>query len=106
MRQGKESILLDKEEAMELCKPGAGPDTCIWFVVGAEGFGCVYFNRKGGRNLLGETLEQRWKDGKTVAKRDGCEVLKRLHEGIKAGLKAVADGHVRPWSEIEKELDL
>ncbi len=71
-------IQLEIEEVWELCRPGAGADTCIWLVVGADGFECLYFNRAEGRNLIGETLEERWKAGKTVAKRDGCEKIKQL----------------------------
>lgn len=106
MRPGKVSILLDKDEVMKLCKPGAGADTCIWLVAGAEGFECLYFNRSEGRNLHGETLEERWKAGKTVAKRDGCDFIVKFVEGTKEGLKAIREGKVRPWSEIKQELDI
>jgi len=71
-------IQLDRGEVETLCRPGAGADTCIWLVVGADGFECLYFNRAEGRNLIGETLEERWKAGKTVAKRDGCEKVKQF----------------------------
>ena len=71
-------IFLDREEAIKLCRPGAGADTCIWLVVGADGFECLYYHRHEGHNLEGETLEQRWKAGKTVAKRDGCDVVRAL----------------------------
>ncbi|GAI20978.1 unnamed protein product [marine sediment metagenome] len=71
-------ISLDREEALKLCRPGAGADTCIWLVVGGNGFECLYYNRKEGLNLEGETLEERWKKGLTVAKRDGCNVVRRL----------------------------
>ncbi|GAJ24049.1 unnamed protein product [marine sediment metagenome] len=63
---------------MKLCRPGAAADTCIWLVVGKGGFSCIYYNRKEGRNLEGETLEERWKKGLTVAKRDGCNVVRSL----------------------------
>ena len=76
MRPGKDGILLDKEEVKRLCRPGAGADTCIWLVMGQDGFECLYFNRAEGRNLEGETLEERWKAGRTVAKRDGCEEIR------------------------------
>jgi len=72
------TISLDREEALKLCQPGAGADTCIWLVVSGNGFECLYYNRKEGRNLEGETLEERWKKGLTVAKRDGCNVVRRL----------------------------
>ncbi len=74
--QGK-IIQLDIEEVKKLCRPGAGADTCIWLVVGAGGFECLYYHRED-HNLEGETLEQRWKAGKTVAKRDGCDVVRAL----------------------------
>jgi len=70
-------IFLDKKEVKQLCRPGAGADTCIWLMAGADGFECAYYNRRG-VNLLGETLEERWRAGKTVAKRDGCNEIKKL----------------------------
>ena len=106
MRPGKDGILLDKDEVMELCRPGADADTCIWLVAGAEGFECLYFNRAEGRNLKGETLEERWKAGKTVAKRDGCDMVIEFINGIKKGIQARREGKIRPWSEIKKELGL
>ena len=72
------TISLSREEAMKLCRPGAGADTCIWLVVSEKGFECLYYNRKEGRNLEGETLEERWEKGLTVAKRDGCNVVRSL----------------------------
>ena len=69
-------VLLNRAEVMELCRPGAGPDTCVWLVCGSKGFECLYFNRTEGRNLNGETLEERWKAGETVSKRDGCAKVK------------------------------
>lgn len=69
-------IAVSREDAVNLCKLGQGADCCIWLVVGQEGFECLYYNRKEGRNLLGETLEEQWKAGKTVAKRDGCEEMR------------------------------
>lgn len=72
------TIFLTREEAMKLCRPGAGADTCIWLVVGGNGFECLFYNRKEGQNLKGETLEERWKKGLTVAKRDGCDVVRSL----------------------------
>ena len=65
-------VSLDIEEVKRLCHPGAGADTCIWLVIGQVGFECLYYNRNTGRNLIGETLEERWKKGLTVAKRNGC----------------------------------
>ena len=71
-------ISLDREEALKLCRPGAGADTCIWLVMGTDGWECLYYCRGEGVNLLGETLEERWKKGLTVAKRDGCDVVRSL----------------------------
>lgn len=70
-------ITLDKEEVKRLCRPGEGADTCIWVVVGGRGFECLYFNRRA-VSLTGEILEDRWRAGLTVAKRDGCEEVKQL----------------------------
>lgn len=69
------------EEVKELCRPGQDADTCIWLVVGGEGFECLYYRRNEGRNLIGETLEERWEKGLTVAKRDGCEKVKNIPWG-------------------------
>jgi len=71
-------ISLNREEALKLCRPGAGADTCIWLVVGENGFECLFYNREEGHNLEGETLEERWGKGLTVAKRDGCDVVRSL----------------------------
>ncbi|GAI67530.1 unnamed protein product [marine sediment metagenome] len=66
---------LEKEEVMRLCRPGAGEDTCIWLVCGKDGFECLFYNRRA-RSLTGEILEDRWKAGLTVAKRDGCDEIR------------------------------
>lgn len=55
-------------EVGELCRPGEGADTCIWLTFGENGFECVYLIRS-------SALEKRWKEGRTTAKRDGCEKL-------------------------------
>lgn len=65
------------EEVKKLCRPGAGADTCIWLVVGREGFECLCFNRDA-VSLTGERLDERWRKGLTVAKRDGCDVVRAL----------------------------
>ena len=67
---------VSREEALELCKLGQGADCCIWLVMGQKGFECLYHDRNTGRNLEGETLEETWKAGKTVAKRDGCDKVR------------------------------
>lgn len=65
------------EEVKELCRPGQGADTCIWLMMGADGWFCGYYNRQG-ISLTGETLEDRWQKGLTVAKRDGCDKVKNI----------------------------
>lgn len=68
---------LSREEVFKLCRPGEYADTCIWLVIGEEGFECLYFNRRA-VSLTGEILEDRWKKGLTVAKRDGCDVIRAV----------------------------
>ncbi len=70
-------ISLDESEVMKLCRPGGGADTCIWLVLGKGGYECLYYNRRVPA-ITGEILEDRWKDGLTVAKRDGCDVVKLI----------------------------
>ena len=70
---------LDRSEVMELCQPGAGADTCIWLVVGKGGFDCLFYNRRV-PSLTGEVLEDRWKAGLTVAKRDGCDEIRKFEQ--------------------------
>lgn len=73
----KKTIFLERDEVKRLCKPGAGADTCICLVVGSEGFECTFYNQEV-PNLEGETLHHRWERGATVAKRNGCDEVKRL----------------------------
>jgi len=73
---------LSREEVKKLCQPGEGADTCIWLVVGGEGFECLYFNRRA-VSLTGEILEERWRKGLTVAKRDGCDVIRAVERRLK-----------------------
>jgi len=68
-------FLLDIEEVKRLCRPGQGADTCIWLVAGKDGFECLYYNRQA-VSLTGERLDERWKKGLTVAKRDGCDEIR------------------------------
>lgn len=75
IHDGYTSISPTIEEVKELCRPGEGADTCIWLAVGPNGFECLYYNR-GGKSLAGGTLEERWKRGLTVAKRDGCSKVR------------------------------
>ena len=58
-------ILLTDEDAKGICGIGQGANCCIWLCVGADGFECLYFNRPA-------VLAQRFRDGQTAAKRDGC----------------------------------
>ncbi len=87
-REDYTAVLLDKDEVMRLCKPGAGADTCIWLVVGGNGFECLYYNREV-PNLLGDTLEDRWRKGLTVAKRNGCDEARKLLFDVTSQLKGV-----------------
>lgn len=66
------SIFLTKEEVMELCRPGEGDNTCVWVVVGPEGFECTYYNKP-------VALLERWVEGQTNAKRNGCDKVKSLN---------------------------
>lgn len=66
-------IKLTTEEFKEHCKPGMGADTCIWVLVGADGFECSYYNKP-------YYLWDRWQAGLTVAKRDGCEKVKNFDQ--------------------------
>ena len=74
--QGAIVFRLTKEEVLELCKPGTGPDTCIWLLAGPNGFDCHYFARP-------TALCRRWIDGQTVAKRNGCELVKSKRLSMK-----------------------
>jgi len=71
-------IRLDADEVRKLCRPGEGADTCIWAMVDSQGLCCGYYNRH-------PTLVERWKAGSTVAKRDGCDVVKALKLNQKVG---------------------
>jgi len=79
------TIFLNAEEVKKLCRPGAGADTCIWLVSRAEEFACIYYNRAA-QSSTGESIEEMWKKGLTVAKRDGCDVVRSLERKLK-GLK-------------------
>jgi hypothetical protein len=65
------NIILKPEEMEYLCKPGEGANTCIWLVLGSEGFECTCLNKP-------TSLYENWRAGKTVAKRDGCEFVKSI----------------------------
>lgn len=57
-----------KEEVKELCRPGEGENTCIWLAMGVNGFECLCHHRP-------PSLIERWRNGETNAKRDGCDVV-------------------------------
>ncbi len=57
-------IFLTKEEEQELCKP-ITPDRCIWHISGE----CLYHNRPA-------ILVNKFRDGDTIGKRDGCDKVK------------------------------
>lgn len=76
-------IRITGDEAKELCGICQGADRCIWLCVGGEGFECLYYNHRSGITLTGETLEGRWKAGKTVAKRNGCDKIRNLNTLLK-----------------------
>ena len=71
-------FLLSTEEVKTLCRPGEGANTCIWLVA-SKGFECLYYNRQA-VSLTGETLDERWRKGLTVAKRDGCDEIRAYRE--------------------------
>jgi len=72
-------LAVSKEDAINVCELGKGANCCIWLVIGSNGFECLYHERSTGLNLIGETLEEQWKGGKTVAKRDGCDRVRALN---------------------------
>lgn len=65
-------IFQTEEEVKTLCKPGAGADTCIWILMGVNGWECSSKHRISG-------LVKRWKDGDTSAKRDGCDKVNNFN---------------------------
>jgi len=70
------AIFLTREEVMQHCQPGMGSATCIWLVVGAEGFECTYFRRP-------TALVENWARNKTVAKRNGCKEVRSMKHEVK-----------------------
>lgn len=58
-------IYLNSIEINILCKPGEGKNTCVWLVCGSKGFECTCKNKP-------STLVDKFKNGDTIAKRDGC----------------------------------
>lgn len=78
------SIFPNDDEVRELCRPGAGAETCVWLMFSRR-WECCYYDRRG-INLIGESLEERWRKGLTVAKRDGCDKVKEFNPAGKSGL--------------------
>ena len=64
-------IYLTKEEikSSELCNIGQKEKTCIWLIVGPDGFECTYYHKP-------HALLDRFLEGKTIAKKDGCDFVK------------------------------
>jgi len=59
-------------KSKSLCNIGAGADTCIWLVVAPTGFECLCLHRP-------PYLADRLAEGKTVAKKDGCDFVNNLN---------------------------
>jgi hypothetical protein len=71
-------IFPTNEEVKELCKPGEGPNTCVWLVIGAKGWECTMMHKN-------TALLSRWEKGNTVAKRDGCGKVNDFDASGKTG---------------------
>ena len=65
------NIMLGAKEMKHLCTPSKEADTCVWLVLGPDGFECTCLNRP-------PSLLNRWRAGNTVAKRDGCDFVKNI----------------------------
>lgn len=63
-------IYLEDEEVKQLCRPGAGADTCLFLLMGPDGFECSFYNQGPLRDLL-----QRARRGETGARREGCSEI-------------------------------
>ena len=61
-------VFPDADEVRELCKPGAGADTCILLLMGGDGFECHAHNRMPIMSLI-----DRARRGETNAQREGCD---------------------------------
>ena len=55
-----------EEEVKEICKPGAGADTCSWLMMGMDGWQCCCLHAP-------QTIIDRREKGEMVAMRNGCE---------------------------------
>ncbi len=65
-------IFQSNEEVKEFCHPGQMADTCVWLLMGPKGWECCYYHKH-------PALFDRWKNGQTNAKRDGCDKIKNFH---------------------------
>ena len=65
-------IFPTNEEVQDLCKPGAGADSCSWLTMGSTGWVCCYDHKP-------YSLIKRRESGKMVAMRDGCEKVKNFN---------------------------
>lgn len=71
------------EEVVKLCKPGEGADTCVWLVAGGNGFQCTCLHKNW-------SLMERFDDGLTIAKRDGCDFMNNFNPvGLDIGVHEV-----------------
>lgn len=57
-------IYLEKSEALEHCRPGEGPETCVWLLCGSQGWQCSAYHKPW-------ALVERHRRGETSAKREG-----------------------------------
>ena len=69
-------VFPNKDEIDRLCKIGHGADTCIFLLVGPDGFECHGLNKMPIWSLI-----ERARRGETNAQREGCdEVLVAMQE--------------------------
>jgi hypothetical protein len=61
-------IFPTNEEVKQVCKMGQGAECCVWLLIGARGFECVFMNRP-------HDLIERINNNSMVAKRNGCEEM-------------------------------
>ena len=65
-------IFPTNEEVKELCKPGAGADTCSWLVMAPTGWECLCLHRP-------FAISDRRDKGTIVAMRDGCDKVNNFN---------------------------
>ena len=66
------------DEVKELCKPGAGADTCSWLLMSPSGWECCCLHKN-------PTLAERHSKGEMVAMRDGCDKVNNFNPIGKIG---------------------